>query len=113
MTKNLLGKSRTKETPYATFKGFGPFGDTTVHLLKTYQKPHKELQNNYARWFVAVSSDHTFGSFDIGDSYISEVVYGLHLTYASDEFKENYWDTIAPLSDKAHFSYGSMTHGKE
>jgi len=26
--KNLLGKSRKTDTPYAIFKGYGPFGET-------------------------------------------------------------------------------------
>ena len=62
MTKNLLGKSRTKDRPYAIWQGFGAFGDTEVRLLKTYQIPSNEQKNQYARWFVAVKSDHTYGS---------------------------------------------------
>jgi hypothetical protein len=103
MAKNLLGKSRTMENPYATFEGDGPFGDTTLHLLKTYQKPENELKNQYGRWFVAVKTDHTFGSFDMGDNYISEVVSGLKLTFASDEFKENYWDQLDTLKQVTGF----------
>ena len=61
MTKNLLGRSRTKENPYAIWQGFGAFGDTEVRLLKTYQKPDREQKNPYAKWFVAVRSDHTYG----------------------------------------------------
>ena len=98
MTKNLCGKSRSKEDPYAIFKGIGPFGDTEVRLLKTYQKPEKELTNQYARWFVAVKSDFTYGSYDIGDSYINEVVRGLTLEHATDEFKENYWQHAFDLT---------------
>lgn len=97
MSKNLMGKSRNQTDPYATFEGFGPFGDAIVHVLKSYQKPHKELSNQYARWLVAVKTDHTFGSFEMGDSYLRDVVRGLRLTYASDEFKENYWDTLQDL----------------
>jgi len=107
MSKNLMGKSRNQTDPYATFEGFGPFGDTVVHVLKSYQKPHKELSNQYARWLVAVKTDHTFGSFEMtdhtfgsfemGDSYLRDVVRGLRLTYASDEFKKNYWDTLQDL----------------
>ena len=39
--KNLLGKSRKTDTPYAIFKGYGPFGETEMRLLKTYQLPVK------------------------------------------------------------------------
>ena len=94
MTKNLLGKSRTKENPYAIWQGFGAFGDTEVRLLKTYQKPDREQKNPYAKWFVAVRSDHTYGSFDMGDSYISEVTQGMTLKQADPLFTEQYGVTV-------------------
>jgi len=94
MTKNLLGRSRTKENPYAIWQGFGAFGDTEVRLLKTYQKPSNESKNPYARWFVAVRSDHTYGSFDMGDSYISEVTQGMTLKQADPLFTEQYGVTV-------------------
>ena len=94
MTKNLLGKSRTKDKPYAIWQGFGAFGDTEVRLLKTYQIPSNEQKNPYARWFVAVRSDHTYGSFDMGDSYISEVTQGMTLKQADPLFTEQYGRTV-------------------
>ena len=92
--KNLLGKSRKTDTPYAIFKGYGPFGVTEMRLLKTYQLPAKEKENRYARWFVAVKSDMTYGSYDMGDSYIKEATMGLTLTYASDEYKKQYLPSL-------------------
>jgi len=59
-------------------------------LLKTYQIPSKEKENQYARWFVAVKTPMTYGSYDMGDSYIREATMGLTLTYASPEYKEQY-----------------------
>jgi len=94
MAKNLLGRSRTKENPYAIWQGFGAFGDTEVRLLKTYQKPDREQKNPYAKWFVAVRSDHTYGSFDMGDSYISEVTQGMTLKQADPLFTEQYGVTV-------------------
>ena len=90
MAKNLLGKSRKQDNPYAVFKGYGPFGETEMLLLKTYQIPTKERENVYARWFVAVKTPMTYGSYDMGDSYIREATLGLTLTYASPEYKEQY-----------------------
>ena len=90
MAKNLLGKSRTKDRPYAIWQGFGAFGDTEVRLLKTYQIPSNEQKNQYARWFVAVKSDHTYGSFDIGDSYIRDLLEGMTLKQADPLFTEQY-----------------------
>ena len=90
MAKNLLGKSRNQDKPYAIYKGMGPFGNTEMRVLKTYQTPANEDKNRYARWFVAVKSDMTYGSYDMGDSYIREAIMGLNLTYASDEYKQQY-----------------------
>ncbi len=88
--KNLLGKSRNVQTPYAIWEGYGPFGETEVRLLKTYQIPSNEAKNQYARWFVATKTPMTYGSFDMGDSYIDAATYGLTLSYASDEYKAQY-----------------------
>lgn len=88
--KNLLGKSRKTDNPYAIFKGNGPFGETEMRLLKTYQVPSNEDKNQYARWFVATKTPMTYGSFDMGDSYIDAATYGLTLSYASDEYKAQY-----------------------
>ena len=101
--KNLLGKSVGKDTAYATWHGDGPLGNTTVLLLKTYQVPHKELKNQFARWFVAVKTDVTYQSWELGDSYLNRVVRGLTLVDASDKFKEQYWETISDLRKVANF----------
>jgi len=90
MAKNLLGKSRNKENPYAIFKGYGPFGETEMLLLKTYQVPANEGKNQYARWFVAVKSEMTYGSYDMGDSYIREATMGLTRVYADPLYLEQY-----------------------
>ena len=88
--KNLLGKSRNIQKPYAIWKGQGPFGNTEMCLIKTYQVPANEAKNQYAKWMVAVKSDMTHGSYDMGDSYIKEATYGLTLTWADDLYKEQY-----------------------
>ncbi len=89
-TKNLFGKSRSIDKPYAVYRGNGPFGNTEVRVLKTYQTVDKERSNPYARWMVAVKSDFTYGSFDMGDSYIKEAIMGLTLVEATTEWKEVY-----------------------
>ena len=90
MAKNLLGKSRNQDKPYAIYKGMGPFGNTEMRVLKTYQTPANEDKNRYARWFVAVKSDMTHGSYDMGDSYIREATMGLTRVYADPLFLEQY-----------------------
>jgi len=42
-------------------------------VLKKYQKPELEATNPYARWLCAVSSPMTYGSYDIGDTYVKDV----------------------------------------
>ena len=92
MTKNLLGKRRNVEKPYAIWKGQGPFGNTELCLLKTYQTPSNENKNKFAKWMVAVKTDMTHGSYDIGDNYCFTCLHGLKLSYADPLFKEQYWD---------------------
>lgn len=91
---NPFAKSRKIEKPYATFTGYGPFGQTVLHVLKTYQTPENEKKNQYARWFVAVKTDMTYGSFDMGDSYIKEAIMGLWLDVCSKEFAAAYPEYI-------------------
>jgi hypothetical protein len=90
MAKNPFGKSRKKDEPYAIFAGDGPFGRTECRVLKTYQTPDKEMLNPYARWFVAVKTEYTYGSFDMGDSYIKEAKGLLPLVAATPEWLEAY-----------------------
>jgi hypothetical protein len=90
MARTKFGKSRTIEKPYAIYRGFGPFGETEVRVLKTYQSAEKEKGNPYARWFVAVKSDFTYGNFDMGDSYIKEAIYGLRLVECEEAWKTEY-----------------------
>jgi hypothetical protein len=69
MSKNLHGKSRTVEAPYHIIVQ----GDWEWRVLKRYQSPDAERANPYARWFVAVKSPLTYGSWEYGDTYISEI----------------------------------------
>ena len=69
--KNLCNKTVDVETPYEIWR-------TTDHqwewrVLKKYQKPSKEVMNPYARWFCAVKSPHTNGTWEYGDTYVREV----------------------------------------
>ena len=88
--KNLLGKSRKTDNPYAIWEGYGPFGETEVRLLKTQQIPSNEAKNRCAKWLCATKTAFTHGSYDMGDSYIDAATYGLKLSWASDEYKAQY-----------------------
>ena len=70
MSKNECGKTRKIEDPYETWKGPAGF---EWRVLKKYQKPELEAKNPYARWYCAVKSNMTYGSFEYGDVYVSEI----------------------------------------
>lgn len=62
-------KRREIDNPYEIWMGEG----FEYRVLKKYQTPEKEADNPYARWYVAGKSPFTFGSWEYGDMYISEI----------------------------------------
>jgi len=70
MTKNLCGKTRKTDDPYEVYQGMNGF---EWRVLKKYQNTENEAKNPYARWFCAVKSNFTHGSFELGDVYVSEI----------------------------------------
>ena len=91
-TLNPFGKTRNVEDPYATYRGHYGW---EWRVLKTYQRPDKEEYNQYARWFCAVKSPFTFDSFEMGDTYISDVLAQSLLVDASKEWVEHYVDKVS------------------
>ena len=71
--KNLMGKTRPVDKPYEVWKADSPDGEWEWRILKKWQKPSKEKTNPYARWFCAVKSPNTFGSWEYGDTYAREI----------------------------------------
>ena len=69
MAKNNCGKSRDVSNLYEIWRA----GDWEWRVLKKYQSPDKEKENKYARWLCAVKSPYTFGGYDIGDTYVSDI----------------------------------------
>lgn len=91
MTQNLFKKTAKIDAPYALYAGQGVFGYTLIKVLKAYQAREHEKKNQYARWFVAAKSDHTCGGWDMGDSYIEDVLYGkMGLVECTKEWAETY-----------------------
>jgi hypothetical protein len=90
---NPFAKSRKIESPYAIY-GYGAY---RVHVLKTYKMPKSEAKDPYARWMVAANTDATFGSFDMGDTYRSEVERYGRLVAATPEWLEAYGTTKPSL----------------
>lgn len=65
---NPLGKSRKVEAPYLTVED--PRTGFIYKVLKAWQS---DPDKPYARWFCAVSSPYTYGGYDMGDTYVSDV----------------------------------------
>ena len=80
-----LKKAATVEEPHATFTGLD--GGWTWKVLKVYCGAKADKADAHARWHLAVKSPHTFGEYEMGDTYISDVLPYGQLTSATDEFK--------------------------
>ena len=85
-----LKKTAKQDAPHAIFADYASGWEWRV--LKVYQGPKQEAANPYARWFCAVSSPHTFGGCDLGDTYRRDVTNNARLVAATAEFVEAYRD---------------------
>ena len=73
---NPCGKTRPVESPYEIWAS--PDGSWEHRVLKKWQADDNKP---FARWFVAVKSPFTFGSWEYGDSYVKDVKSGNARTY--------------------------------
>jgi hypothetical protein len=71
MAKNKCGKTRKVDNPYEIWKNINAGWEWRV--LKKWQMPKTEAKNEYARWFCAVRSPMTYGSWEYGDVYVKEI----------------------------------------
>ena len=69
MAKNMQAKTRPVDNPYQTYTQ----GDWEWRVLKHYQTPEKERENQYARVFCAVRSPMTWGAWEYGDTYCHDI----------------------------------------
>lgn len=72
--KNLCAKTRKVDDPYEIYKGIGPLAGWEWRVLKKWQSPSNEAKNPYARWFCAVKSPMTYGDWEYGDTYITDIL---------------------------------------
>jgi hypothetical protein len=77
--KNECGKTRPQDNPYEIW--ISRDGKWEWKVLKKYQAPDKEAANEYARWFCAVKSPFTYGSYELGDVYVIEIKAVAYKTY--------------------------------
>ncbi len=66
--KNECAKTRKQSDPYEVWENFD--GSWTWLVLKKWQIDDDKLA---ARWFCAVKSPFTYGSFELGDVYVHEI----------------------------------------
>ena len=83
---NPFGKTADRNAPYATYQA----GAMTWKVLKTYQRPDKEKDNQHARWFVLGESPAAGAYGDMGDMYVKDILQVAVLVQATDEWKEHY-----------------------
>jgi glyoxylate carboligase len=82
-----LKKSAKAETPHAIFANRSGW---VWRVLKVYQAPKQECTNKFARWLCYVTSPHTMGGADIGDTYKLDVTGHATLVACSREWAEAY-----------------------
>lgn len=80
---NPFAKSRKVDAPYAIYQAPGGW---EWRVLKTYKQPANELKDQYARWMVAAKSAHTYGEFEMGDTYAQEILRHARLVMATREW---------------------------
>lgn len=66
---NPYGKTRKQDDPYAIYK----HGDWEYRILKLYQAPANAAKNQDAYALCAVKSELTFGTFELGDTYLNDI----------------------------------------
>ena len=79
MSKNLQGKTVKRENAYEvwetsdSFNFAGVIGKWTWYVLKKWQSPENEKNNEYARWFCDVVTPFV-PTGEMGDVYVREII---------------------------------------
>jgi hypothetical protein len=97
-SSNPYGKTRKQGDPYAVYKSTNGW---TWNILKLNQRPELAAKNHYAIAFCEVSSPHTHGGSDLGDTYLNDIQ-GLHVS-GPDILKECGRDFGASLARGIQF----------
>lgn len=73
---NNFAKTRDVEKPYATYRVDNPNNGMYFEwrVLKAWQGRESEKKKPYGRWFCAVKSPMTYGSWERGDVYANEIL---------------------------------------
>ena len=71
MSKNECNKYRKVDNPYEIWVNLSAGWEWRV--LKKWQNPENEAKNEFARWYCAVKSPMTYGSWEYGDTYVKDI----------------------------------------
>ena len=75
MGKKLTTAQRIKQKkPIETWTWESADGLFTYNVYRKYQKAANEAKNPYARWFCGTVSPYTYGSEELGDGYVKDIV---------------------------------------
>ena len=87
--KNLKGKTRGVNDPYEIYI----YPGWEWRVLKHNVNPDREKTDRYASCFCAVKGPGTFDGYDMGDTYISDILTGTLLTEEEmrEHLAENHW----------------------
>jgi hypothetical protein len=100
-----MGKTRPVDRPYAVYVSDDGW---TWKVLKAYSAdPHVD----YARWMCAVSSPYTQGSYDLGDTYVADVLQYGRLAYRDPDVPRD----ELPVGDSAAAleAYGELMERRD
>ena len=92
---NKANKERKVDNPYEIW--VAPDSGWEWRVLKKWQAPATEAKNAYARWFVAVKSPMTFGSFEYGDTYVGDIIHIAKRQYQDPILADDPWPTVPPM----------------
>ena len=71
MPRTSFGKTRSQDKPYAVYANDQGW---VWKILKTYKHSSAEVNDPYARWFVAATSPMMYGGeYEMGDTYAREI----------------------------------------
>ena len=85
--KNKKNKTRKISNPYEIWKTED--GTWEWRVLKHYQSTENEEKNPEARVFCGVKSPYTYGEYELGDVWLSEIKRFAILTFEDKNLEDN------------------------
>ena len=87
MAKNIFGKTRDINKPYAEYQA----GNITYRILKTYKMANNET-SHYDILYTAAKSPMTYDQWEYGDMYKNDILKYGHLINAEKDWFKTYHD---------------------